>query len=159
MNKTLVLGYGNTLRSDDGVGVWIADRIAALHLPNVDVRRCHQLHLELVPDLIEYESVILVDASTTGESIAVRRCIPSPLRPSSTDHNVSPEVLQQLALELYDAPIDIHLYTVRGECFDFGSTFSPSVKDRAGRALSMIISRIQSFVDSPEQSQVERIDK
>ena len=30
MNKTLVLGYGNTLRSDDGVGVWIADRIAAL---------------------------------------------------------------------------------------------------------------------------------
>ncbi len=119
------------------------------------VGRVDQLHLELVPDLIEYGNVILVDASTTGEPIAVRRCIPSPLLPSSTDHNVSPEVLQQLALELYDVPIDIHLYTVRGECFEFGSTFSPSVKDCASRALSMIISRIQSFVDSPEQSQLE----
>ena len=155
MNKTLVIGYGNTLRSDDGVGVWIADRIDDLHLSNVDVRTCHQLHLELVPDLIEYESVIFIDASATGESIAVRRCIPSPALPSSTDHNVNPEVLQQLALELYNTAIDIYLYTVRGECFEFGSTISPAVKDRASRALSMIISRIDSPVDSPEQSQLE----
>ena len=156
MSKTLVIGYGNTLRSDDGVGVWIADRIDALHLPNVDVRTCHQLHLELVSDLIKYERVILVDAGFSSESIAVRTCYPSPALPSSTDHNVSPEVLQQLALELYDVPIDIHLYTVRGEYFDFGSTFSPAVKDRANYVLEMIASRIQSPITSPEQSQFER---
>ncbi len=155
MSKTLVIGYGNTLRSDDGIGVWIADRIDALHLPNVDVRTCHQLHLELVPDFIEYERVILIDAGVSGEPIAVRTCNPSPALPSSTDHNVSPEVLQQLALELYDVPIEIHLYTVRGECFDFGSTFSPAVKDRANYALAMIISRIQSPIMTTEQSQFE----
>jgi hydrogenase maturation protease len=156
MNKTLVIGYGNTLRSDDGVGAWIADHIDALHLPNVDVRTYHQLHLELVPDLIEYERVILVDAGLSGEPIAVRTCTPSTALPSSTDHNVSPEVLQQLALELYDVLIDIHLYTVRGECFDFGSTFSSAMKDRANYALAMIISRIQSPITLPEQSQFER---
>jgi hydrogenase maturation protease len=156
MSKTLVIGYGNTLRSDDGVGVWIADHIDAFHLPNVDVRTCHQLHLELVPDLIEYERVILIDAGMSGEPIAVRACNPSPALPSSTDHNVSPEVLQQLALELYDVPIEIHLYTVRGECFDFGPTFSPVVKDRADYALAMIIARIQSPITLPEQSQFER---
>ena len=155
MNKTLVIGYGNTLRSDDGVGVWIADQINSLHLPNVDVRTCHQLHLELVPDLIGYERVILIDAGMSGEPIAVRTCYPSLALPSSTDHNVSPEILQQLALELYDAPIDIHLYTVRGECFDFSSTFSSAVKDRAKYALGMIISRIQFLITSPQQSQVE----
>ncbi len=155
MNKTLVIGYGSTLRSDDGVGIWIANRIDALRLPNVDVRTCHQLHLELVPDIIEYERVILVDASMSGEPIAVRACNPSSALPSSTDHNVSPEVLQQLALELYDVPIDIQLYTVRGECFDFGSTFSPAVMDRANYALAMIIARFHFCIMSPEQSQFE----
>jgi hydrogenase maturation protease len=156
MSETLVIGYGNTLRSDDGIGVWIADRIDALHLPNVDVRTCHQLHLELVPDLIEYEQVILVDAGLSGEPITVRTCCPSPALPSSTDHNVSPEVLQQLAIELFDVPIDIQLYTVRGECFDFGSTISPAVKDRANYALEMVIARIKSPITLPEQSQFER---
>jgi hydrogenase maturation protease len=156
MSKTLVIGYGNTLRSDDGIGVWIADRIDALHLSNVDVRTYHQLQLERVPDLIEFEQVILVDAGLSGEPIAVRRCNPSLALPSSTDHNVSPEILQQLALELYDVSIEIHLYTVRGECFDFGSTFSPAVKDRANYALAMIIARIHSPITSPEQSQFER---
>jgi len=156
MSKTLVIGYGNTLRSDDGVGVWIADQIDALHLPDVCVRTCHQLHLELVPDLIEYERAILIDAGVSGEAIAVRTCNPSHALPSSTDHNVSPEILQQLALELYDVPIDIHLYTVRGECFDFGSSFSSAVRDRANCALPMIISCIQSPIALPQQSQFER---
>ena len=155
MSKTLVIGYGNTLRSDDGVGVWIADRVGGLQIHNVEVRTCHQLHLELVPDLIDYERVILVDAGLSGEPIAVRKCNPSPALPSSTDHNVSPEVLQQLALELYDVPIDIHLYTVRGECFDFGSTFSPAVEARANKALAMIISSIQSPITPLEHSQFE----
>lgn len=156
MSKTLVIGYGNTLRSDDGVGVWIADQIDALHLPDVYVRTCHQLHLELIPDLIEYERVILIDAGMSGEAIGFRTCNPSRALPSSTDHNVSPEILQQLALELYDVQIDVHLYTVRGECFDFGSNFSAAVKDRANYAFEMIVARIQSPITAPQQSQFER---
>ena len=54
MKKTLVIGYGNTLRSDDGVGVWIAGQLAVLHLPNVDVRTCHQLFPELSSDFVSY---------------------------------------------------------------------------------------------------------
>lgn len=156
MSKTIVIGYGNTLRSDDGVGVWIAHQIDALHLPDVCVRTCHQLHLELVPDLIGYERAILIDAGISGEAIAVRTCNPSHALPSSTDHNVSPEILQQLALELYDVTIDIHLYTVRGECFDFGSSFSSAAIDRANYAFEMIVARIQSPVASLEQSEFER---
>ena len=79
MSKTLIIGYGNTLRSDDGIGVWIADRIDSLHPQNVDVRTCHQLHLELVPDLIEYDRVVLIDAGMSGEPIAVEHVIPRPL--------------------------------------------------------------------------------
>ncbi len=34
---TLVVGIGNPFRGDDGVGPYVAERVAALHLPDVEV--------------------------------------------------------------------------------------------------------------------------
>jgi hydrogenase maturation protease len=34
---TLVVGIGNRTRGDDGVGPYVAERVAALHLPGVEV--------------------------------------------------------------------------------------------------------------------------
>ena len=144
MNKILVIGYGNTVRSDDGVGVWIAERIADLSLPFVEVQTCHQLQLEMVPDIIEYDAVILIDASATGEAIAYRRCSSSMALPSPSDHTVSPDTLQQLAFEVYHDSVELHLFTIRGESFEFGWTLSPAAEDRATEALA----RISSFLHS-----------
>jgi hydrogenase maturation protease len=153
MRKTLVIGYGNTLRSDDGVGVWVADRIASLHLSDVDVRTCHQLYLELAADMIQYDVVIIIDASASGEPMAVRKSIPSPALSSSTDHNVSPEILQRLALDMYGVAINAHVYTVRGECFEFGTMLSAPVKERAMRTIILIASLLQQI----EQRSMEAI--
>ena len=145
MKKALVIGYGNTLRSDDGVGVWVAGRIAALHLPDVDVKTCHQLFPELAADILQYDTVIMVDASASGESITVRKSIPrhEPLPPSN--HNVGPERIQQLALEMYGATVDLRVYTVRGESFEFGSMLSPSVKERATKTVALIAALLQQI--------------
>ncbi|MGA7161176.1 MAG: hydrogenase maturation protease [Bacteroidota bacterium] len=142
MKKVLVIGYGNTLRSDDGVGTWVAGQIAALRLPDVDVKTCHQLCPELAADIIEYETVILVDASANGEPVAVRESIISrvPLQP--TTHNMSPEILQHTADELYGIAVNVRVFTVRGESFEFGSTLSPKVKRRAVQTIDMIVSLI-----------------
>jgi hydrogenase maturation protease len=138
MKKTLIIGYGNTLRSDDGVGVWIADRIAALDLPDVEVRTYHQLDLELIPDLLPFDTVILVDAAASGEPITYRVFSSSTAVPSIVTHNVNPESLQQLAHEFYGITLDMHLITVRGESFEFGSMLSPSVQQRAVGAINKI---------------------
>ena len=143
MNNVLVIGYGNSLRSDDGVGVWVAERIAELNLPDVDVRTCHQLHLELVPDIVQYETVILVDAAAGGAPLAVRKSVPALELPSSSDHSVHPETLQQIARELYGVLPDMHLYTVRGENFDFGTVLTTSVLDRANSAIAQIAAFLQ----------------
>ena len=46
--KTLVVGYGNPLRSDDGVGPFLANEIGGLAMEDVTVKTCHQLNVELV---------------------------------------------------------------------------------------------------------------
>jgi hydrogenase maturation protease len=45
--KILLIGYGNTLRNDDGVGVRIAEIIAEENRPHVQVIATHQLTPEL----------------------------------------------------------------------------------------------------------------
>ena len=45
---SLVIGYGNDLRSDDGAGRAVADRISEMELPGVAVRSVMQLTPELV---------------------------------------------------------------------------------------------------------------
>ena len=145
MKKTLVIGYGNTLRSDDGVGVWVADHIAALHLPDVDVKTCHQLFPELAADILPYDTVIMVDASADGEPTAVRKSIPFPEHLPSSNHNISPEILHHLAHEMYGAIVDLRVYTVRGESFEFGSMLSPVVKERATKTVSLMVALLQQI--------------
>ncbi len=145
MKKALVIGYGNTLRSDDGVGVWVADRIAALHLPDVDVKTCHQLFPELASDILQYDTVIMVDASANGEPMTVRKSIPPPEHLPSSNHNVSPELLQQLAREMYGISVDMQVYTVRGESFEFGSILSPAVEEQAIKAADLIAALLRQI--------------
>ncbi len=47
----LVIGYGNSLRSDDGVGPFVAEAVEALRLPGVHTLICQQLSPE---QLAEY---------------------------------------------------------------------------------------------------------
>jgi hydrogenase maturation protease len=58
----LVIGYGNTLRSDDGAGQIVADRVATWKLPNLRSLAVHQLTPELADDLANTDTVIFVDA-------------------------------------------------------------------------------------------------
>ena len=79
MPHTLIIGYGNPLRGDDGVGPRAAellveeDGVTSPLLPDgVQVLVCHQLTIELAPQIAEADRLILIDAiasdaTTTGE--------------------------------------------------------------------------------------------
>ena len=51
LTDTLVIGYGNDLRTDDGAGRWVAERIESFDLPGVSVRSVPQLTPELTLDI------------------------------------------------------------------------------------------------------------
>jgi Ni,Fe-hydrogenase maturation factor len=71
----LVIGYGNTLRRDDGVGVRAAEMMAAdARFADVEVLTTYQLTPELSLDIATASLVVFVDADVRGlpGSIEVR---------------------------------------------------------------------------------------
>lgn len=68
----LVIGVGSLLRTDDAVGRVVADRLAALHLDDVEVASVHQLTPELAPELAGRRLVVLVDAAVDTDTVSAR---------------------------------------------------------------------------------------
>jgi Ni,Fe-hydrogenase maturation factor len=58
----LVVGYGNDLRSDDGVGQRVAEVVATWEISNVRSLAMHQLTPELAAELADVDVAIFVDA-------------------------------------------------------------------------------------------------
>src|SRR5687767_15002380 len=62
-SKLLVIGYGNTLRRDDGVGPRVAETVGALRLPGVRTLVCQQLSPEHAEPISQADAVVFVDAA------------------------------------------------------------------------------------------------
>ena len=64
--KTLVVGVGNPILSDDGVGIHIARALKGMEIRGVDVEELPASGLELLDMVLDYDRVIIVDAIVTG---------------------------------------------------------------------------------------------
>src|SRR5689334_21084303 len=58
----LVIGYGNELRGDDGLGPLVAKAVAAANISGVRVLSARQLLPEFAADLAQARRVVFVDA-------------------------------------------------------------------------------------------------
>jgi len=136
----LVIGYGNSLRTDDGVGVHAAALLAAdPRLAGAEVLALHQLAPELAEDMSQASLVVFVDASTEGPpgSVAVRRragAVPGATTapgasgmPGATSHHVGADELLALARELYGAAPDAFVVSVGVADMEAGEALSPAV--------------------------------
>lgn len=101
MTRLLVIGYGNTLRSDDGVGPKAAEAVAALHLPGVQVLTCDLLTPELADPISRAGWVVFVDAAVD----APREVQLRPLTPADSSqimaHAADPRTLLALARDVF----------------------------------------------------------
>jgi hydrogenase maturation protease len=91
--QLIVIGYGNTLRSDDGAGQKVAEIVDSWNLPQVRSLPVHQLTPELAAEITEAEIAIFVDVYSVTESAIVEpaeaetRSIP--IHPSTYRHDNS----------------------------------------------------------------------
>ncbi|NWF66279.1 MAG: hydrogenase maturation protease [Campylobacterales bacterium] len=128
--KTLLIGYGNTLRGDDGFGVFVATEIEKLNL--FDVVISHQLTPEMVFLMREYELILFVDSAVGVDEFALS----SPLSAKSStnslvDHSISPFFLQDMTKQLFDKTVDILLFSILIKEFDYSEELSIECKSRA----------------------------
>jgi len=124
MTDLLIIGYGNTLRRDDGVGPAVADAVAALDLPGVKSLACPLLAPELAADLADAKSVIFVDAAVDSPREVQLR----PLAPADSSqimaHAADPRTMLALARDVFGHAPAAWCLTIPVEDLAIGEGFS-----------------------------------
>jgi hydrogenase maturation protease len=112
--KTLVLGLGNDLVADDGVGIAVAEAVAPQIRGQANVRALSLHGLALLDELLGYERVILVDACRTGSHRpgTIFELTPADLSPvvvPSPHFSGLPEMFAMASLLGLDFPKDVRI--------------------------------------------------
>jgi hydrogenase maturation protease len=130
--KTLIIGYGNNSRRDDGAGWYVIEQLAALELPGVELRTSQQLEVELAEDLTGFDAAVFVDAAVPEAAEAIQRTVVKPrFEAHAVAHYLTPADLLSLSKNLYGHDLPAVLFTIRGRDFDFGTTLSREVESAA----------------------------
>lgn len=139
MKSTLILGYGNPDREDDGVAWHILAGIARrLHRPvpddfsedfssqgSPDLLFVLQLTPELAETVAQYDRVCLIDAHTGNIEEEVRLAKIEPqYQASPFTHHLTPQTLLNFTQNLYGAQPEMILVSVRGYQFGFINALS-----------------------------------
>jgi hydrogenase maturation protease len=133
-NKTVVLGLGNILHSDDGLGARAAERLKSdARLPdNITVIEGGTLGLELLPDLWDCSDLLVLDAVDVGATIGtVVRLSGEQLQRLSGSANVHQLGVADLlvALRLLARRLPrVLLLGIQPASTDWGCTLSPTVE-------------------------------
>lgn len=158
MPRMLIIGYGNPLRGDDGVGWYAAQQLAhCIQDAAVDIRACHQLTPDLAAPISQVERVIFIDAACggdreTGRQGATEMVQETPIRaasplsptapPAAFSHHLSPSALLACAQLLYGACPEAILLTVEGCSFNYVETLSEPVRS----CLPVLFARVQELI-------------
>jgi len=144
MHSLLLLGIGNTLRSDDGAGAYVCAQLQQLQPANVQIQIIQQLQTELAEELLHYDAVMIIDASVTAMDVVIERLKPEGAAVASSHHmNVS--MMQALAQQLYGKYINFYTCSIPAQNFEMGEILSPITKAHADKAVQLLQQWITSF--------------
>ncbi len=141
--RCLILACGNTLRSDDGIGPWLAQWAEDKFRddPSVRVIARQQWTPDLAEEIAQAESVLFIDCSVESAPGSVRIIEvegSAPVQGLATHHLGAPELLA-LARELYDSvPPNALLLTIGAGSTELGEEFSEHVLDAIPRACALL---------------------
>ena len=151
--KTLIIGLGNPLVTDDSVGLRVAAELKTLlaHRPGVEVDEDYWGGLRLMERMVGYDRAIVIDALLTGaEPGTIHHLAPDsiPTQRSASAHDMNlPTALafgRQAGVHL---PKDENILLVGIEVEDvinFGEECTPAV----GAAVPRAVQKVLHFLDS-----------
>jgi hydrogenase maturation protease len=155
-NRCLVLACGNTLRSDDGIGPWLAKCAEEKfhEYPTVRVISRQQWTPDLAEDIAQAESVVFIDCSIESAPGSVRLLGVEPTSSAeglATHHQGAPELLA-LARDLYNfLPAKAALLTIGAGSTELGETFSDPVLDAIPEACRLLEDTILNVLRDGDQ--------
>ena len=140
----LVIGIGNPLRGDDGVGPAIVEILKTRGLPGARLMTCQGDGLLLIETWKSADRVLLIDAATCGANPgtvyrfdAFGRPLPAGFSLYSTHAFGIAETIE-LARTLDQLPPHLVIYAIEGQNFAMGAGLSPEVE----RAVHDVVERL-----------------
>jgi hydrogenase maturation protease len=137
-SQLLVIGYGNELRRDDGVGAKVAAAVAGWHLPNAQAIACQQLTPELTQAIASAAHVVFVDAALGAEASVEDREIEPDENSQVMTHAANPSALLALARQAFGRCPTASWLTIPIQDVDYGEELSPLARDGFNIALEKI---------------------
>jgi len=135
-----IIGYGNTLRQDDGAGYRVAATVQTWQLSQVIAIACPQLLPELAATIAPVDRVLFVDTCLPTVTTTLQHCslsLPAGNRPLDA-HVSDPRSLLALTQWLYDKCPPASWLMIPGHQFELGETLSPDTEAAMTAALEWI---------------------
>jgi hydrogenase maturation protease len=145
--RTIIIGIGNPVRSDDAVGLVVASVLhhRLSHEPEIDVTELWAGGMRLVEAMVGYDQAIIVDAMATGEQTpgTVRRLTMNDLGGAQNltcAHDTSlPTALEIWRTSGMSVPKDITIWGIEGKDF---MTLSEQLTPAVAAAVPVVTSAI-----------------
>lgn len=134
----LVIGYGNTLRRDDGVGPRVAERIHALDLPGVETLAAGLLTPELADPISRAAKVVFVDASIDQAREVQMRPLPPAESSQIMAHAADPRTMLALARDVYGHAPEGFILTIPAEDLGIGEELTAAARQGADEAVDLL---------------------
>jgi hydrogenase maturation protease len=143
--KALIIGYGNPLRGDDGIGQAAAQALANdATIECADVIGCHQLTPELAECIAAVDLVVFVDAAADIQPgvVVVREVQAASVQSPGLVHTADPAALLDLTRKLYRRSPEAFLVSVGVSTLEL----SESLSEAAAAALPEAVAAVRRLV-------------
>jgi hydrogenase maturation protease len=138
MADIVVIGCGNPLRGDDGIGWMAVDELAGpFSGKNIRFLKCRELTPELSEELRRAKYALFIDASVEPGSGTVRESDLLPAGGAFDTHKLDPAGLLSLSEAIYGNSPRSVLLSLKGESFGYEERLSRSAAD----SMSFLVSR------------------
>jgi len=148
--RILVLGLGNVLLRDEGIGVWVAESLGREFEfpPEVAMLEGGTLGLDLLPRIDGVERLLLVDAvklgGEPGEIVRLEGdAVPAVLDVKISPHQVGVQDLLAAARLMGREPPVVVLWGMEPERLDPGTGFSPRVSEALPRLRDAVLDELR----------------
>jgi hydrogenase maturation protease len=149
----LVVGLGNPIMGDDGVGIHVLRQLMQRTRPRADLefKQLSVGGIKLVEEILGYRIVFVIDSIESGDTVGRIREF-SPEQFNNTYHESAPHAVNFItALELYKkleptrVPERIRIFTIdiKNE-FEFKETLTPPIQEAASRLTEILADEIKS---------------
>lgn len=143
-SNLLVIGIGNSLRSDDGVAAFIIGELQKRSDVQADFCVYQQLTTDLIPIMLSHRYVLLIDAAVGINTVQWQVVQDDYTGSTPSSHHIDPGQLILLASQLFHQKLSLTVCTLPVHDMEIGDRLSDATIAFAQQAIKEIVYWIQS---------------